>query len=151
MRGFEPPTPWSVAKCSVQLSYTHILIEKYSITVIAQSQPTAAITTTAQRRETGIWTEKRKPAFKGAFKVPQAGLEPARCHHHGILNPARLPIPPLRQTVCHKTTRKGLEPSASAVTGRRSNQLSHRALLRALRRAQAKRCGRLTCDAAKFF
>lgn len=23
-RGFEPPTPWSVAKCSIQLSYTHI-------------------------------------------------------------------------------------------------------------------------------
>ena len=26
-----------------------------------------------------------------------------------------------------RTTRKGLEPSTSAVTGRRSNQLSHRA------------------------
>ena len=25
MRGFEPPTPWSVAKCSIQLSYTHII------------------------------------------------------------------------------------------------------------------------------
>ena len=24
-RGFEPPTPWSVAKCSIQLSYAHIL------------------------------------------------------------------------------------------------------------------------------
>ncbi len=24
-RGFEPPTPWSVAKCSIQLSYSHIL------------------------------------------------------------------------------------------------------------------------------
>ena len=23
-RGFEPPTPWSVAKCSIQLSYAHI-------------------------------------------------------------------------------------------------------------------------------
>ncbi len=23
MRGFEPPTPWSVAKCSIQLSYIH--------------------------------------------------------------------------------------------------------------------------------
>ena len=27
-----------------------------------------------------------------------------------------------------QTTRKGLEPSTSAVTGRRSNQLSHRAI-----------------------
>ena len=26
VRGFEPPTPWSVAKCSIQLSYTHIFI-----------------------------------------------------------------------------------------------------------------------------
>ena len=25
VRGFEPPTPWSVAKCSIQLSYTYIL------------------------------------------------------------------------------------------------------------------------------
>ena len=24
-RGFEPPTPWSVAKCSIQLSYQRIL------------------------------------------------------------------------------------------------------------------------------
>ena len=23
VRGFEPPTPWSVAKCSIQLSYTY--------------------------------------------------------------------------------------------------------------------------------
>ena len=29
--------------------------------------------------------------------VPKAGIEPARCCHHWILNPARLPVPPLRQ------------------------------------------------------
>ncbi len=28
--------------------------------------------------------------------VPRVGLEPTRCHHHRILNPARLPIPPPR-------------------------------------------------------
>ena len=28
VRGFEPPTPWSVAKCSIQLSYTHIFCFK---------------------------------------------------------------------------------------------------------------------------
>ena len=28
-------------------------------------------------------------------KVPEAGLEPARCHHRGILSPLRLPIPSL--------------------------------------------------------
>ncbi len=27
VRGFEPPTPWSVAKCSIQLSYTHIILK----------------------------------------------------------------------------------------------------------------------------
>lgn len=29
-RGFEPPTPWSVAKCSIQLSYAHMLINNIS-------------------------------------------------------------------------------------------------------------------------
>gem|GEM_PF-3837814 len=29
--------------------------------------------------------------------VPGAGIEPARCHHRGILSPVRLPIPPSRQ------------------------------------------------------
>ena len=29
--------------------------------------------------------------------VPRVGLEPTRCHHHRILSPARLPIPPSRQ------------------------------------------------------
>ena len=46
VRGFEPPTPWSVAKCSIQLSYTHIIQyicycltdKKYNITLIPASQ-----------------------------------------------------------------------------------------------------------------
>lgn len=29
--------------------------------------------------------------------VPRVGLEPTQCHHHRILSPARLPIPPSRQ------------------------------------------------------
>lgn len=39
-----------------------------------------------------------KKALKLGLKalVPKAGIEPARCCHHWILNPARLPIPPLR-------------------------------------------------------
>lgn len=28
--------------------------------------------------------------------VPAMGVEPIRYHYHGILNPARLPIPPRR-------------------------------------------------------
>ena len=57
---------------------------------------------------------------------------------HGILSPGRLPIPPLRQLLnCYplspdmlirETTQKRLELSTSAVTGRRSNQLSHWAI-----------------------
>ncbi len=30
--------------------------------------------------------------------VPRAGIEPARDHSHRILNPARLPVPPPRQS-----------------------------------------------------
>ena len=29
--------------------------------------------------------------------VPETGLEPVRCCHHGILSPGRLPVPPLGQ------------------------------------------------------
>lgn len=29
--------------------------------------------------------------------VPETGLEPVRCFHHGILSPGRLPVPPLGQ------------------------------------------------------
>ena len=32
------------------------------------------------------------------FLVPEAGIEPARGEPHGILSPARLPVPPLRHT-----------------------------------------------------
>ena len=39
-------------------------------------------------------------------------------------------IPNINMYLSIQTTRKGLEPSTSAVTGRRSNQLSHRAKLR---------------------
>ena len=31
--------------------------------------------------------------------MPEVGLEPTLCCHNGILNPARLPIPPLRRLV----------------------------------------------------
>ena len=33
--------------------------------------------------------------------VPEAGVEPARCRHHWILSPARLPIPSHRQKQSH--------------------------------------------------
>jgi hypothetical protein len=42
--------------------------------------------------------------------VPRVGLEPTRCHHHRILSPARLPIPPSRQGM-HSITKFILNPS----------------------------------------
>ena len=36
-------------------------------------------------------------------QLPEVGLEPTLCCHNGILNPARLPIPPLRRLVLLKT------------------------------------------------
>ena len=35
---------------------------------------------------------------KWLFLVPEAGVEPARYRYHGILSPARLPIPSFRRT-----------------------------------------------------
>ena len=77
--------------------------------------------------------------------APGRGRTGTSITRHGILSPRRLPIPPLGQvnkikerTIMVKsgtdlsvpeTTQIGLEPTASAVTGRRSNQLSHWALL----------------------
>ena len=66
--------------------------------------------------------------------MPVAGLEPARMLLRGILSPLRLPIPPHRRikekgpvemNPHRPATQTGLEPVTSAVTGRRSNQLSH--------------------------
>ena len=87
--------------------------------------------------------------------MPATGVEPVREYKsRRILSPVRLPIPPRRQnndgTNGARTydpllvrqmlsqlsydpifillaTPAGLEPATSAVTGRRSNQLSHRA------------------------
>ena len=40
-------------------------------------------------------TRQGKPVW--SFLVPVAGVEPARCHHHWILSPPRLPIPTHRR------------------------------------------------------
>lgn len=42
-------------------------------------------------------TDTAKTPFSGSLGViPEVGLEPTPCRQDGILNPARLPIPPLR-------------------------------------------------------
>ena len=116
-RRFELPTPWSVAKCSIQLSYAHIFY------------------------------------CRGIPRMPATGIEPVLYFYNRILSPARLPVPPRRLVISSGTNRArtydpllvrqmlsqlsydpilttpaGLEPATSAVTGRRSNQLSHEAL-----------------------
>ena len=64
--------------------------------------------------------------------MPQTGIEPVREYKsRRILSPVRLPVPPLRHfrnATAFQTTQKRLELSTSAVTGRRSNQLSHWAI-----------------------
>ena len=85
--------------------------------------------------------------------MPATGIEPVLCRHNRILSPARLPVPPrrhlngtyrartydpllVRQMLSQLsydpilTTPAGLEPATSAVTGRRSNQLSHEAIMK---------------------
>ncbi len=41
---------------------------------------------------------KKTSSYASLNMVPKAGIEPARCCHHGILSPARLPVPSLRLT-----------------------------------------------------
>ena len=100
---------------------------------------------------------KQRSAFSDSnYGMRVAGLEPARDCSREILSLLCLPIPPyphlqksfvrkyvqsvqssrnifsIKCTLAHsiKTTRMGFEPTTSAVTGRRSNQLSHRAKTR---------------------
>ena len=68
--------------------------------------------------------KKRKTDFSAFRLMREMGLEPTRPIGHKILSLACLPISALPQT-----TRDGIEPTTSAVTGRRSNRLSHRATL----------------------
>ena len=67
--------------------------------------------------------------------MPATGIEPVwEYKSRRILSPVRLPVPPHRlgvlliiAIIMIAATRMGFEPTTSAVTGRRSNQLSHQA------------------------
>ena len=74
--------------------------------------------------------------------MPATGIEPVREYKsRRILSPVRLPVPPHRlgvlliiAIIMIAATRMGFEPTTSAVTGRRSNQLSHQAIISRIKR-----------------
>ena len=81
------------------------------------------------------YTKKTSYSFVGS-PMPATGIEPVwEYKSRRILSPVRLPVPPHRlgvlliiAIIMIAATRMGFEPTTSAVTGRRSNQLSHRAI-----------------------
>ena len=52
--------------------------------------------------------DTKKAPFKESAFVPEAGVEPARYCYHWILNPARLPIPPLGHFFKKRTVKVGI-------------------------------------------
>ena len=81
------------------------------------------------------YTKKTSYSFVGS-PMPATGIEPVwEYKSRRILSPVRLPVPPHRlgvlliiAIIMIAATRMGFEPTTSAVTGRRSNQLSHQAI-----------------------
>src|SRR5882762_3118526 len=56
--------------------------------------------------------KRASPAARPKIMVGMRGLEPPRCHHHRLLRPARLPVPPHPRGVriyepCHGVSRLG--------------------------------------------
>ena len=100
---FELAAFWSVARRSIQLSYTYLDVNT---------------------------------------SMPATGIEPVwEYKSRRILSPVRLPVPPHRlgvlliiAIIMIAATRMGFEPTTSAVTGRRSNQLSHQAIISRIKR-----------------
>src|SRR6188508_3663268 len=57
--------------------------------------------------------ESTGPALN--FMVRMRGLEPPRCHHHRLLRPARLPVPPHPQIMARPLCEWGCRVSRRAV------------------------------------
>ena len=79
VRGFEPPTPWSVAKCSIQLSYTHILFVAHTTYFIIHFflQMSRKKWTAADRNRTGTMSPPQD--FKSCASASSAT---AACYEH---------------------------------------------------------------------
>ena len=68
-----------------------------TISMKNQNEPDRTGILRVNRVGTQNTTSMPKTPFSGSFgEIPEVGLEPTPCCQDGILNPARLPIPPLR-------------------------------------------------------
>ena len=98
VEGFEPPTFRVWTERSSQLSYTaifHYSVDKSHIIKMVDPVGIEPATSCVQNRRSPSWA--KDPHMKLRL-VPKAGIEPARYCYHRILSPARLPVPPLRQS-----------------------------------------------------
>ena len=122
-RRFELPTPWSVAKCSIQLSYAHIFFYRDILTNAGDRNRTGTVFL-QQDFKSCASASSATPACNTFF----TGTNRARTYDPLLVRQmlSQLSYDPIFLLL---TTPAGLEPATSAVTGRRSNQLSHEALL----------------------
>ncbi len=151
VRRFELPTPWSVAKCSIQLSYTHILFILNEQVILYNSfwrMSTVFLiflnffycwfisnyidisTRNSSYFPTMKWGLQGSNLWPSACKADALPAELRSQEKNKEVEKASLICfrPPLYKLyIILIATRMGFEPTTSAVTGRRSNQLSHRA------------------------
>ena len=89
MRRFELPTPWSVAKCSIQLSYTHTL-KDCSLTTFNIIHLIFLIVNS--------FFYLLKNCFNKKMNAGDRNRTGTKFNPRRILSPVRLPVPPRRHS-----------------------------------------------------